>query len=181
MNETIRTLLSRRSIRSYTDQIVPRELLDQIVECGKFAATAMGRQPWHFTVVTSRAALDEIVSRNREILLADGREVEPDFDNFRGAPCAILVSGDESNEMFADIDCANATENMAIAACSLGLGSCYIASFRPAFNQDADRSLHRRFGIPDGYRATLALAVGYADGEPSPRAERLSGTVNYVE
>ena len=64
---------------------------------------------------------------------------------------------------------------------TLGLGSCYIASFRPAFNQDADRSLHRRFGIPDGYRATLALAVGYADGEPSPRAERLSGTVNYVE
>lgn len=181
MNETIRTLLSRRSIRSYTDQPVPRELLEQIVECGRFAATAMGKQPWHFTVVTNRAALDEIVARNREILLAQGREVEPDFDNFRGAPCAILISGDEGNPMFADIDCANATENMAVAACSLGLGSCYIASFRPAFAQDESRALYRRFGIPDGYRATLALALGYAAGEPAPRAERVPNTVNYVE
>ena len=180
MNETIHTLLNRRSIRSYTKKQVPAELLHQITDCGLFAATAMGKQPWHLTVVTSRAALDEIVAINRRILLAAGREVEPEFDNFRGAPCAILVSGAEGNP-FADIDCANATENMALAACALGLGSCYIASFRPAFVQDTDRSLHKRFGIPDGYRATLALSLGYAEGEPGPRAARLPDTVNYVE
>lgn len=179
MNEVIQNILSRRSIRSYTDQPVSRELLDQIIQCGQFAATAIGRQPWHFTVVTDRAALDEIVAENRRLMTAAGREVEPDFDNFRGAPCAILVSGDASN-IFSDIDCANAVENMALAAWSLGLGSCYIASFRPAFEQDTERALYRRFGIPDGYRATLALSLGYIHEAPGERAERRPGTVNYI-
>ena len=60
MNETIQTLLTRRSIRSYKPEPVSREALEQIVECGQFAATAMGCQPWHFTVVTDRALLDKI-------------------------------------------------------------------------------------------------------------------------
>jgi len=180
MNETIKTLLSRRSIRSYTDKVIRDDLLEKIIECGLFAATAMGRQPWHFTVVRNRAVLDEIVDINRKIMRQAGNEPELGFDNFRGAPCAIIISGDENNS-FSDIDCANATENMALAAWSMGIASCYIASFRPAFTQDTDRSLHDKLGIPAGYRATLALALGYAAEEPGERAERLPGKVNYID
>lgn len=171
MNETIRTLLTRRSIRSYKPEIVPHEALEQIVECGRFAATAMGCQPWHFTVVTDRALLDKISA-------ACG---DPENDTFRGAPCAIIVSAEKSNEMFGDIDCANATENMAVAAKALNLGSCYIASFRRAFESAEKEKLLRALSIPAGYRPTLALAVGYALEEPKERAPRREGTVNWVE
>ena len=171
MNETIRTLLTRRSVRSYRKDAVSREALEQIVECGQFAATAMGCQPWHFTVVTDRALLDRISK-------ACG---DPENDTFRGAPCAIIVSAEESNEKFGDIDCANATENMAVAAKALGLGSCYIASFRRAFESPEKESLFQALKIPAGYRPTLALAIGHTLEEPKERAPRRENTVNWID
>ena len=186
MNETVRNILSRRSIRSYAPRSVQQEDLELIVQCGRFAPTAMGRQPWHFTVVRARAALDEITRANRRLLLASGEEKarrmaeDPSFDTFRGAPCAVIVSGDAGNR-FSDIDCACAVENMALAAQSLGRGSCVIASFRMAFEQDAEGTLAKRFGIPAGYRPTLALALGYTADPPAERAVRLPDAINFVD
>ncbi len=186
LNETIRNILSRRSIRAYAAQPVQQDDLELIVQCGRFAPTAMGRQPWHFSVVRSRAALDEVTRESKRLLQASGDEKmrkmaeDPSFDTFRGAPCAVIVSGDAGNR-FSDIDCACAVENMALAAQSLGLGSCVIASFRMAFEQDAEGKLARRFGIPDGYKPTLALALGYAAEPPAERAPRLPDTINFVD
>lgn len=181
MNQTIETILNRRSVRDYQNKPVPREALEQIVECGLFAATALGKQPWHLTVVTNRAVLDDISRVNRRLLLEAGNEMGKDeaFDNFRGAPCAIVLSGEEGNP-FSDIDCANATENMALAAWSMGIASCYIASFRPAFSAEEAPELRAKLGIPDGYRPTLALALGYARELPTERAPRRDGTVHFV-
>ena len=57
MNEVIKTILQRRAVRKYEDRPVSREDLELIVKCGQYAATGMGIQPWHFTVVTDRAVL----------------------------------------------------------------------------------------------------------------------------
>lgn len=171
MNETISTILSRRSIRSYTKEPVSREALEVIVQCGQYAATAIGRQPWHFTVVTDRQLLTRISN-------ACG---DPENDNFRGAPCAIIVSAEIENELFGDIDCANATENMALAAKSLNLGSCYIASFRRAFESPERNELMKALAIPEGFRPTLALAVGHTLEEPTERAPRRENTVNWID
>ncbi len=186
MNETIKTILARRSVRAYEPRPVPQEDLELIVQCGRFAPTAMGRQPWHFSVVRSRAALDEISVANRNILAGSTDEkvrkmaADPGFDTFRGAPCAILVAGDAANR-FSEIDCACAVENMALAAQSLGLSTCVIASFRMAFEQDAEGALARRFQVPAGYRPILALAVGYASEPPAERTARLPDTIHFVD
>lgn len=185
MNETIQTILTRRSMRSYFDTPVPREYLELIVRCGQFAATANGLQPWHFTVVTNRALLDRVTRDCREVMLKGGEgsrrfASDPDFDVFRGAPCAIIASCDANNH-YGDIDCANAVENMALAAKSLNLGSCYIALFRQAFESGDAAGLREALGIPEGYRPTLSLAVGYARGEASERAPRRENTVNWIE
>ena len=71
---------------------------------------------------------------------------QPDFDSWRGAPTAIIVSGDGSK--FATADCANATQNMAVAAKSLGLGSCYMAAPCIAFRQSEHKDLFEALGIP---------------------------------
>ena len=75
---------------------------------------------------------------------------QPDFDSWHGAPIAIIVSGDGSQ--YATMDCANAAQNMAVAAKSLGLGSC--------------------LGIPEDHTPIVALAVGYAAEDPMSRTPR---------
>lgn len=186
MNEVIKTILSRRSVRQYDDRPVTREELEQIVTCGQYAATAMGVQPWHFTVVTDRAMLTRLSEANKAIMLADPNTPAPvleaihagSFDVYRGAPCAVLVSGDE-NAPYAEADCANATQNMALAAKGLGLDSCYLASFKVCLNAPGGEAFKTELGIPAGYAPYFALSIGHGAEDPQP-APRREGTVNWL-
>lgn len=186
MNEVIKTILERRAVRKYEDRSVSREDLETLVKCGQYAATAMGVQPWHFTVVTRREVLKKLSDANAAIMLADPNTPPPvleqvksgNFDTYRGAPCAILVSGDEQCG-YATADCANAVENMAIAAKSLGLDSCYLASFQVCLNAPGGEVLKEELGIPQGYRPLFALSVGYGAENPEA-APRREGTVNWI-
>ena len=186
MNETIHTILTRRSIRSYESKPVERDKIDLILQCGQFAPSGMNRQPWHFTVVTNRKLLDKISNENRKVLLqsqdegARTRAMDPNFDSFRGAPVAIIVSGDQTgrNTM---ADCANAVENMALAATSLGLGSCYIASFKIAMEQPEGAFLLEELKIPEGYFPMFALALGYGNEVLGPRQPRKEHAITFIE
>jgi len=164
-NPTIENILNRRSIRSYEPRAVEEEKIAAILECARFAPSAQNRQPWHFTVITDRRLLDKISAANKKVMLASPEErvrqmaASPDFDCFRGAPMAVIVSG-EAEARFAPGDCANAVQNMAIAAQSLGLGSCYLASFRIALEVPEGAPLVKELGIPEGFTPLYALAIG---------------------
>lgn len=185
MNETIQTILSRKSIRAYTDEPVSDEDIATIVSCGLQAPTGMNRQPWHVTVVQNRALLDRISAKNQEIMAASPDEstrkkaAVKNFDNFRSAPMAIIISG-TNRETYTIADCANVTENMALAAHALGLGSCYIASFALSLNQPDGSALKTELGIPDEYMPLFALCLGHAAEDPAPR-KRNPDVVNYVK
>lgn len=187
MNQVIEIILKRRSVRKYENRPVPRELLEEIVKCGQYAATAIGMQPWHFTVVTDRKVLDRISAANAVIMGQDPNlppmlraDIESGcYDSFRGAPCAVLMAG-ENGSPFADMDCANAVENMALAAESLGLSSCYLASFKPSLMGEAGAAMRAELGIPEGFTPNLALAIGYGAESPAAKPRR-EGCVNWVE
>lgn len=185
MNEIIANILARRSIRRYRPDPVEKEKIQQILQCGLYAPSGMNRQPWHFTVITDRALLDKISAENQKIMLqSDNEQVRqraqaPDFDNFRGAPMAIMVSG-EKNAVFAPADCANAIQNMALAAHSLELGSCYLASFKPILERPEGRYLLEALKIPEGYVPLYALSLGYGNEELGERAPRRENTVTYI-
>lgn len=189
MNESIKTILERRSIRKYKDTPVPRELLDTLVDCGRFAATAVGAQPWFFTVVTDRSVLDRISKANRDLILSlpDGpmteRAKDPAFDNFHHAPAAIIISGisDEGREEYAIADCANAAENICLGAHALGLGSCYIASFKFCLAGPEGDFMADALKLPAGYKPYYAVSLGYPDETPGERAPRRENTVAYVD
>lgn len=185
MNDVIKNILSRRTIRSYENRPVERELIDTLLECGKFAPSAINMQPWHFTVVESRKVLDEITADVKaQLLLSDNEYAkknssDPNYDTFRTAPMAIIASGMKESR-YGESDCAYAVENMTLAAHSLGLGSCIIASFRPAFTGKERERFIKLLEIPDGYEPYFALAVGYPKEFPTTRAPRREGTVNYI-
>ena len=186
MNETIKNILERRSIRSYLDKPVPHELIEEIVKCGKFAATGLGKQPWFFSVVESREALDKISAANKKLILAmpEGpmteRAKDPNFHSFFHAPAAVIVSRARDNERSV-ADCANAVENMAVAAWSLGIASCYLGSFKLSLLEPEGAALCEALRIPGDHIPEFALALGYAGGEPPERVPRREDNVVWIK
>ncbi len=181
--DAIENLLHRRTIRKYTEQPVKDEDLQTIVKCGSYAATSRGRQAWRFTIVTDRSYLDEITAASTEVYMRTEENRQrvlqsaEKYDTFRGAPCAVIISGADDIEGI--VDCADATENMALAAHALGLGSCYIGSIIDVMWLPEYRHLTDRLELPEGYKPYFALAVGYAAEDPVPEA-RTADHVNYI-
>jgi nitroreductase len=184
MNESIKNILERRSIRSYKPTQLNDQDIELILQCGLYAATARGKQSWHLTVLQNRELMNKITAVNHELALKSPIEFvkkmasQPDFDSWRGAPTAIIISGDGGD--YAIADCANATQNMAVAANSLGLGSCYMAGFKAALLHPDHKDFVQALGIPDGYIPVFALAVGYSNEVLEPRAPRKENSINYV-
>ena len=92
MNETIKNILERRSVRSYKTTQVKDQDIELILQCGFYAATAMGKQPWHLTVVQNRELMDKITAVNKELSLNSTIEFvkqmasRPDFFHCKGDP-----------------------------------------------------------------------------------------------
>ena len=127
---------SRRAVRDFTGESVEPDMLRQLVAAASWAPSAMNEQPWHFTVVTDRAVLDQISEQAKAWTLmnmADLRQAghfrdllsDPDFHLFYKAPALIVISV-PANERWATEDCALAAQNLMLAAVERGLGTCWI-------------------------------------------------------
>ena len=110
MNEVLKTIMERRSVRAYTDRQLSRDELDLIIEAGLYAPSARNEQPWYFTVVQNRALLDEINKKTNEVMAGSDNERLKSFGNnpsFRAsynAPTVNVVSARE-HAVSAQPDC----------------------------------------------------------------------------
>lgn len=157
----IDALRKRRSIRKYTDEPIPEEALDEIIEAGLRSPTGKHARPWEFVVVSDRATLDE---------LAEFREGGTSR-MLLGAKCAIALLGDDTKSTTTIEDCAAAIMCMHLTASSLGVGSCWIqARGRKAPDgRDADDYLRGVLGYPDHVHAVCVLSLGMPAEHPQPR------------
>ena len=183
-NETLKVIKQRRSIRSYQEEQIKDEELQAIVEAGMFAPNA-GDQAWHFTVVQNRELLDRLNQAAKETARHIGGFLgelgnNADFHCLYHAPALIIVSGSEKAPMPLDADCAAATQNLLLAAESLGLGSCWIYFVLMAFQSPQGPALRRELKIPEGYKPYDAVAVGYKKDEAVNAPERKPDLVTYV-
>jgi nitroreductase len=179
MNETIRVIKSRRSIRRFKPDPVPDHVLQEILECAICDPSARNQQKWHFTVVQNREVINKMENIMRENLKNSGvdflvkRASEPDFTVFGNAPVVVIITADkQAFSNFAEIDCAAAAENMMIAAESLGLGSHIMTSTEFLFKSEAGETLRKELGIPDGYKHVCTVALGYKDESPPPKPKK---------
>jgi nitroreductase len=170
MNQTITSILERRSIRSFKPDPVSEKDINWILEAGLYAASARNRQPWFFSVVRNKGIFDRITSAFLDVLRMTDPEdhkvksADPQFSPFFNAPTVIFISkrDDIPNS---PTDCGNAAQNMCVAAHSLGLGSCYLRAFTRAFEDSAVASeIHKALDVPEGYSIVYAVALGYPDG-----------------
>ena len=187
MNQTITSILERRSVRSFKPTPLPAREVNWILEAGLYAATARNRQPWLFSVVNDKTIFDRITRGVLETMRTTNIEQykikaqDPHFSPFHNAPTVIFLSG-KDDEPTAVVDCANAAQNMCVAAYSLGLGSCYLRSFRQAFeNLVLAAELNKALELPEGYSTVFAIALGYAD-EPHPTTpHRNRDVIRYIK
>ena len=169
MNTTMQDLLTRRSIRSYTDQVPPREVIEEICEAGTYAPTGMGRQSPLIAAVQNPADYAELERLNGWVM---GQE---NGHPFYGAPTIVLVFGSDPAEWANSVpDGSLVLGNMMLAAHAVGLGSCWINREREMFATPEGKALMRELGLPDGLIGIGALALGYPASFPptvKPRKE----------
>lgn len=187
MNEVLRAIKERRTVRDFKPDQIKEEDLAVILEAGQLAPSAWNRQPWHFTVVQKISLLDRIVNAAREVVQKVFPEqsetmpwmVAPEFHYFYNAPTVIFISRQTDNSD-AYGDCAMALMNMIYAAGSIGLQSCAITTGIAAFTSDAAYDLMNDMGIPKGYMPVYALSLGYTSKPLPMAAPRKDEYVNFI-
>jgi len=152
---TVDLILSRRSIRRYENKDIPEEILQQILETGRQAPSAVNRQPIRFVIVNDHDVLknlcDNLITR---------------FVKY--APLAIVGCANTKSLLtgkWAVVDATIAMENMVISAWSLGIGSCWIG----ACNEKKVKELLK---IPDEWKVVALLTFGYPAEKPKERKKK---------
>ncbi|MDR1046056.1 MAG: nitroreductase family protein [Candidatus Adiutrix sp.] len=165
MNETLRIISRRRSTKNFLPDLPDEAAVRAVVEAGRSAPSAMGRQARLFVVVQNRHLLEELNVAVKEV--AADREEEfyrrignlKDYNVFYGAPVLVIVAGDRHKPMI-EADCAAANQNMLIAAESLDLGACWINFTLFAFYGPRAEEIRRKLSIPSDYNIYCSVAVG---------------------
>jgi nitroreductase len=152
--DAIEAINSRKVQRAFAPDPVEEDKLTKIVEAGRHAMSARNLQPWQFVVIRDRTRLMEIGE-----LCSTGKFVAD-------APSAIIVLKDLGNTRWADVDCAQAVQNMANAGWALGLGTCWVGNFDAA-------KIGPLIDLPAGWGIFTILPFGYPDAKRPPEARPL--------
>jgi nitroreductase len=181
-NPVIENIMARRSVRAYKEQAVPRELLEQVVECGINAPNAMNAQQWEVRVVESKAWIDKATEAYKQSVKGTPAEkmvAEPSFKNmFRNAPAVIFIGHKPSK--YTAVDCGLMAENMMLAAQSLGLGTVCMASPVMFLTQPAGAEFLSSLSFSEGYEPLICIGIGYADEAPAAKP-RNKEVIKYIE
>lgn len=143
-------IFKRRSIRKFTNQSVPEEIIKQLLQAGMAAPSAGNEQPWQFIIITERELLDKIPTFHRHAQM------------IKQASIAILVCADTSlNKYDVDFwiqDCSAATQNILLAATAKGLGSVWLGVYPRKERVD---NLRQLLHIPEHVVPFSLLPIGY--------------------
>lgn len=177
--DVMEAIYQRRSVRAYTDQPVDKATVEALIKAATHAPSSMNEQPWAFVVVQSAQQLALWSERIKADVL---RRIKPDsplvkyrdmlsshdYHVFHRAGTLIIICVRPDTHNGAE-DCSLAAQNLMLAACSMGLGTCPIGFARPWLSQ---RKIKKSLGIPDAYVPVFPVVVGYPSGETPPVPRR---------
>ncbi len=163
----------RRSVRSYLDRPVPREVIEGLLDAAVRAPSGMNLQPWRFTVIQGREVIKSLSDKTRELVTKNmplPEQLQAAFKSgqdvvFYGAPLLILISVKKNADWRTVnlLDCGLAAENMFLFAHQEGLGSCFIG-FASLLNQAPE--VLAGIGIPEDHELMAPLIFGYPQEVP---------------
>ena len=166
MNDTLKTLTERRSVRSYKPDQIPEDVLEQILLAGEYAPSGMGMQSAVMVVVQDPETIRTLSRINAEIMGTDG-------DPFYGAPTVVVVLADRRRGTCVE-DGSLVMGNLMNAAFSLGVDSCWIHRARETYETEEGKALLKKWGLSEDYIGIGNCILGYSDQplpQPKPRKE----------
>ncbi len=167
MNETMQNMKTRRSCRNFKPDMLPQDVIDQIIEAGLYAASGRNTQSPIILAVTDKAVRDELSELNRRFL--PGATHDP----FYGAPVVLTVLAPRSVSTYL-YDGSLVMGDMMLAAHSLGVGSCWIHRAKESFDDPAGKAILAAHGITGDYEGIGNCVLGYpaaAPEQPLPRKD----------
>jgi nitroreductase len=161
MMDAIEALRTRRSVRIYKKDPVPKDVIESIVDCGRLAATAINKQLWEFVVIT-----DEALRRG----IAETTDHGPFIAQ---APVCVVVLC-RKDKYYLEDGCA-ATQNILVAAKAQGLGSCWVAGDKKPYAE----TIREMVGAPEGLVLISLIAIGYPVEESTPSKRSLADVLHW--
>ena len=168
----VENIMTRTSIRQYTDQPISADTIETLLRAGMAAPTAVNKQPWHFVAVTDKDKLAQLATAN------------PNAGMTAKAPLAIIVCGDMQKTLegqgraFWIQDCSAATENILLAAHALGLGGVWTGLYP---NDERVAAVREILKAPEYIVLLCAIVLGYPAEQPEPKDKWKPENVSYNE
>ena len=166
--DIIQAIETRRSIRSYTEQPVEKNVLEKLVRLAVKAPTGSGMEPWGFVVLQDRQEIDELSERIKRKIL-EHPENYPQFAQylswlqnshyhiFNHAGTVVVIYGDTASPWHM-YDCSLVAGNIMLAAAEEGLGCCWIGFAEALFNEEDFKAAHH---VPERFHLVSTLSMGY--------------------
>jgi nitroreductase len=170
---------ARRSVRAYQDKALPKKVVSDILEAGKYAPTARNLQQLEYKVITSKTLITKLSEGIAAAMQKEGMPMKgppggkPNF--FYSAPLLIIITAPKDN-MFALSDSGLAVQNIMLYATSIDLGSCFIGMAKLI---ERDKNLLKMIHIADNMTIVAAVICGYADEKPDAKEKKQ--TVEFFE
>ncbi len=173
MNQTLETIKTRRSIRRFKPDMLPRETIDAIIEAGLYAPSGMNTQNTVIVAITDPEIRDRLSRANAAVM---GAERDP----FYGAPVVLVVLAEKARRTYVH-DGSLVMGNLMLAAHALGVGSCWIHRAQETFDQPEWKEFLASLGLEGDYEGIGNCILGYTDGEEPAAPARREGRVFYAE
>ena len=173
MQDILELIKSRRSVKKFKSDPVPKALIEKIVEAGSWAPTGRNWQSPIILAVTNKELRDKLSRLN--FLSDSDKRVDP----FYGAPVVLVVLADKTKHTYV-YDGSLVMGNMLLEAHSLGLGACWIHRAKETFNSEEGKAILKELGIEGEYEGIGNCVVGYPDMTPAEKP-RKENWVYYVE
>jgi coenzyme F420-0:L-glutamate ligase/coenzyme F420-1:gamma-L-glutamate ligase len=196
----LEAIINRRSIRRYTPQPVPRQLIERLLTAAIWAPSAHNRQPWRFAVIETNAVKNRLAQAMGEKLRSDleddrvpeeliVKDVRRSYDRITSAPVVIVLSlsmyemdvypdprRSHNEYIMAVQSTAMAGQNLLLSASALGLGACWMCA--PLFCPEVVRQV---LGIPEDWQPQALLTVGFPAQQPPQKTRYpLEGRVKWL-
>ena len=174
--ETTReAMINRRSVRKYKTDMIPRDIIERIVEAGTYAANGRGHQASIILAVTNKELRDRLSEMNRKIGGWD-----EGFDPFYGAPVVLVVLAEKDWPTHV-YDGSLVMGNLMLAAHTEGIGSCWIHRAKEEFESEEGKQILKDLGVEGEYEGIGHCVLGYPDEEIAEAKPRKDDYVFWVE
>jgi nitroreductase len=171
--EAIKNLLTRRSVRKFKSDMVPKDIIEKIIEAGMYAPTGMNRHAPIIIAVTNKELRDKLSAQNAKVMGVD-------TDPFYNAPVVLIVLADK--DMFTYLyDGSLVMGNLMNAAHAYGISSCWIHRAKEEFESEEGKELLKSLGIEGNYEGIGHCILGYADCDEPVASPRKENYVYWVE